>query len=47
MYLESTTKLLQDGTGNTDLLIRTLDVIEVKYRSMCYNYYILICANNN
>lgn len=26
---ESTTTLLQDGTRNTDLLIRTLDVIEV------------------
>lgn len=27
--LGSTTTLLQDGTRNTDLLIRTLDVIEV------------------
>ncbi|XP_014471531.1 PREDICTED: integrator complex subunit 7 [Dinoponera quadriceps] len=27
--IESTTTLLQDGTRNTDLLIRTLDVIEV------------------
>ncbi|XP_071642440.1 integrator complex subunit 7 [Temnothorax longispinosus] len=27
--IESTTTLLQDGAGNTDLLIRTLDVIEV------------------
>lgn len=26
---DSTTKLLQDGAGNTDLLVRTLDVIEV------------------
>lgn len=26
---ESTTTLLQDGAGNTDLLVRTLDVIEV------------------
>ncbi|KAK2582610.1 hypothetical protein KPH14_004897 [Odynerus spinipes] len=31
--IESTTKLLQDGTGNTDLLIRTLDVIEVLSQS--------------
>lgn len=28
-FLESTTTLLQDGAGNKDLLIRTLDVIEV------------------
>ncbi|KAL0116673.1 hypothetical protein PUN28_009950 [Cardiocondyla obscurior] len=27
--IESTTTLLQDGAGNTDLLVRTLDVIEV------------------
>ncbi|XP_043498636.1 integrator complex subunit 7 isoform X2 [Polistes fuscatus] len=31
--IESTTKLLQDGTGNTDLLVRTLDVIEVLSQS--------------
>ncbi|XP_012280539.1 integrator complex subunit 7 [Orussus abietinus] len=31
--IDSTTKLLQDGTGNTDLLIRTLDVIEVLSQS--------------
>ncbi|XP_012220081.1 integrator complex subunit 7 [Linepithema humile] len=31
--IESTTTLLQDGAGNTDLLIRTLDVIEVLSQS--------------
>ncbi|XP_043278908.1 integrator complex subunit 7 [Venturia canescens] len=31
--IDSTNTLLQDGAGNTDLLIRTLDVIEVLSRS--------------